>query len=292
MARRVSLSQYRSMLRRLESQRRQAISRYNQAVRKYDQDVKRAVDNYNQAVRTHNARVRANRQRINAALSRLRSQPATTRHVVFRASVQTLHETYVRLEEAASVQHEPSYNWFLDLSERENANSLEVMNALLGDDNGEDTLSYPDIQTTAIADDLKKIAPDLDNRWRGAVFSLHPRNPDAARHFCTSAREIFNQIFEIKAPDDAVFAAISDCETTERGTPTRRAKIKYLLHQKGITLAALEDFVNEDVENILQLFRLFNDGTHGTAGRFELNALRAMKKRVEDGIMYLASLVN
>ncbi|HMN12396.1 MAG TPA: hypothetical protein PKD55_08755 [Bellilinea sp.] len=292
MARRVSSSQFRSKMRQLESQQRQAISRYNQVVRKYNQDVKRAVENYNQAVRAHNARVRANRQRINRALSKLQGQPTTARYTSFQISVRTLHETYLRLEETTGAQYESRYDQLLDLSEQENANSLEVMSALLGDGNSEDAFSGEDLQTTAIADDLSKIAPDLDNRWRGAVFSLHPRNPDAARHFCTSAREIFTQIFDIKAPDDAVFATFADCEITARGTPTRRAKIKYFLAQKGMAHTALEEFVDENVENILQLFRLFNDGTHGTAGRFDLPTLSAIKKRVEDGILYLINLVS
>ena len=29
---------------------------------------------------------------------------------------------------------------------------------------------------------------------------------------------------------------------------------------------AVEEFVNEDVEDILELFRMFNDGTHGVCG--------------------------
>ena len=38
----------------------------------------------------------------------------------------------------------------------------------------------------------------------------------------------------------------------------------------------------------MQLFRIFNDGTHGLAGTFDFLQLNAIKKRVEDGIMFLA----
>ena len=49
----------------------------------------------------------------------------------------------------------------------------------------------------------------------------------------------------------------------------------------------MEEFVNEDVEDILKLFRMFNDGTHGAAGRFDLNELVAVKQRAESGIRFL-----
>lgn len=48
------------------------------------------------------------------------------------------------------------------------------------------------------------VSEDLMNRWKGAVYALNPQNPDAARHFCTSTREIFTEFIEFKAPDNAV----------------------------------------------------------------------------------------
>lgn len=50
------------------------------------------------------------------------------------------------------------------------------------------------------------------------------------------------------------------------------------------------DFVDEDVKNVLSLFRVFNDGTHGSSGRFGIDKLMAIKTRVENGISYLSSI--
>ena len=122
------------------------------------------------------------------------------------------------------------------------------------------------------------------------MFSLNPSNPDAARHFCTSAREVFVQILEIRAPDDAVLARDPECEKTDGGIPTRKSKIKYILVNAGIVNDAAVDFVDEDVKNVLQLFRIFNDGTHGSSSRFDLNKLLAIKTRVESGIVYLSTI--
>ena len=281
MVRRISTSQLRSKLRQAQQKQRQAINKINQSVRQY-----------NQAVRTHNARVRANRQRLRNELAKLNRQPKTSVHyVVYRTSVVTLHEAYTRLEHRAETQQlDPMYNRVLDLSERETANSLEVMNRLLGTEAVQEE-GDGSIEDAALIEELRGISEDLDDRWRGAVFALNPRNPDAARHFCTSAREIITQILEIKAPDVEVFRLLPNCDRTERGNPTRRAKIKYFLHRKGMTEDTLEEFVEEDIENIVRLFNVFNSGTHGTAGTFNFQQLAAIRKRVQEGILFLTEVI-
>ncbi len=294
MAQKYSASQIRNKIRQAQQKQQQAISKYNQDVRRHNQGVKKAVNKFNQEVRTHNARVRANHQRIKNELARLSRQSSTTtatRYVVYRTSVETLHDSYTRLEKRAEAQQfDPRYNRVLDLSERETANSLEVINRILGDQSAGDIPSE-ELENAELLDGLRRISPDLDDRWNGAVFALNPRNPDAARHFCTSAREIITQILEIKAPDADVFAVLPTCETTDRGNPTRRSKIKYFLHRKGMIEDSLEEFVENDMENIVQLFRVFNEGTHGTAGTFDFPQLNAIRKRVEDGIMFLTEII-
>lgn len=54
----------------------------------------------------------------------------------------------------------------------------------------------------------------------------------------------------------------------------------------------LEDFVEADTDNVIELFEVFNKGTHGLAWRFNLTQLQTIRKRAEDGIMFLSSLVN
>lgn len=49
----------------------------------------------------------------------------------------------------------------------------------------------------------------------------------------------------------------------------------------------MEDFVEENIKNVLALFGEFNGGTHGTAGRFGLDQLQALKARVEDAIRFI-----
>lgn len=290
MARRYSPSQIRSMNRQAESKRRQAINKYNQDVRKHNQAVRTAVNKYNQAVRTYNSRVRAHRQRVRAELSRLSRQKTTVRFTLYRTSVNSLYQSYEQLERRADSDELGSeYNRVLDLSEREIANSLAVANRL--DDGGatadEEVEPLEDAQ---LLNKLRTFSPDLDDRWHGAVFALNAKNPDAARHFCTSAREIITQILELQAPDERVLQHLPTCDRTDQGKPTRRSKLKYLLQRKRLPERALAEFVEHDMENIVELFRVFNDGTHGSAGTFTLVQLSGIRKRVEDGIHFLTEI--
>ena len=99
------------------------------------------------------------------------------------------------------------------------------------------------------------------------------------------------QILDIYAPDNEVLVALPNCDRTDRGTPTRRAKLGFFLKRKGLGVDVLEDFVEEDMENIVQLFHVFNEGTHGSAGTFQLTQLKSIRKRVEDGIFFLSRIV-
>ena len=297
MVRRVTPSQLRSQLRQAQAKRKQAIDKHNRAVRTYNQKVKSEVNRYNQAVnqhnskvRAHNSRVRANRNRLRQELAKLARAATRPSQRTLRASVETVHRTYVRLESAAEAhQYGDQYNQVLDLSERETANSASAMNAMLG--NPEPSDGTENVRSTTLDPILTLIGADMPDRWHGALFSLNPNNLDAARHFCTSAREILVRILDSCAPSRTVLAEMPDCEKMHEGTPTRRSKIRFLLHRGNMAKEPLEDFVEEDMRDVLQLFREFNDGTHGIAGRFSLDQLSAIKTRVEHAVQFLWSII-
>lgn len=292
MVRKVTPSQFKNMIRQAQNKQRQFINKYNQDVRRHNQKVKQASDKYNRDVRSYNARVRANRQRIITELNRLNSQ-TTIRYQVLRTSTRTLNSSYQNLDAHEQEFENITYGGnFLDLSEKETANSLAVNNALENDTLSNDGVNDETLSRTKITNELLQISTDLDSRWKGALFSINPKNPDASRHFCTSAREIFVQILDAYAPDIDVMQRFPECEKTDEGQPTRRTKIKYILVSAGIVSEAAIDFVDEDVKNVLQLFRVFNDGTHGSSGRYELSKLVAIKERVESGITYLTTICN
>jgi hypothetical protein len=194
-----------------------------------------------------------------------------------------LHAQY-ELARSEAAAH-GGYDDLISLAERETANSVDVSDALSG---GEQP--RPEAEDTGILDYLAGLSQDLCDRWRGAVYALSPSNPDAARHFCTSAREIFHEILHRWAADADVHQADPNCSRTPQGSPTRRAKINFMLRRKNVNAPELATFVDTDVDNIVELFGVFNEATHGEAGRHGFAKLQAIRKRVEGGIMFLAAV--
>ena len=226
-------------------------------------------------------------RRLNSSSGVTATATATYRTSVYavNASYQPISSTYDYLENPTSFQ-----DYIYSGVEQENANNLETANAILG----EEQFISPtySLQDSNIMNKLLTISKDLDDRWKGALFSLNPSNPDATRHFCTSAREIFTEIFDSKAKDADVFALLPDCEKTPIGkNATRKEKIRYFLWKKGIYDDQVEDFVEKDIQNILELFSLLSAGTHGEAGKYTVEKLAAIKKRVEDGLIFLCDIV-
>jgi hypothetical protein len=295
MARRISLSSYRSKLNQITNKLKQQARKIDQNRRERVRKINTAINNYNAAVRTHNSRIRANQQRLKNELARLHSRSSTQRVVTYRTSVVRLTESYDRLNATAQTRPLSSEeNYFYDLSEREAANSVSLLNALEEDqESSDDSADASALQATGITDEISSLSEDLDSRWRGALFSLNPKNPEAARHFCTSVREVFTGIIELSAPDDEVMEAIPYCElvdTPQGKKVSRRAKMAYRLRAKGVVNTELEAFADENISNVLTLFKELNGGTHGLSGALSLMALLEIKKRAEDCLVFLCGI--
>lgn len=292
MAAKFNASQFKNKMRQLENQYRQQVSKVNREIDKYNREVKRAVSNYNNAVRQHNAKVLQNRSRIQSELRKLNSSASVRTVTTYRTSVNAVHSSYQNVAANYDTLENisPFQEYVYSSIEQENANNLETANVVL-DDAQPDTTEYS-LQDTKIMSRLSSISKDLDDRWKGALFSLNPANPDATRHFCTSAREIFTEIFDSKATDNEVFLTFPNCEKTERGNASRRSKIKFFMHKKGLHDVSAETFVEDDIENILELFRVLSTGTHGASGKYTFPQLASIKKRVEDGLIFLCDIAS
>ena len=285
MPRRISASQLRSRLQQAQNKQRQAIQRYNSEVRQHNAERKRQIDAYNRAARSYNSRLRTNRNRLQSALQRLSRQPSTVRYTSLHQSFLVLSTAYGELDGSGAA--DPLLS---DLAERETANSASLLNLLLGNSD-QPQGNATDLAVTKIGNSLSSFSEDLRSRWAGAIFALNPANPDAARHFCTSTREIIAEILNTAAPDEDVFAVLPDCQVTDRGTPTRRAKINYCLDHNGLTDVFLESFVEANIKDLTVLFDDLNSGAHGTAGKFDLQQLAGIKNRSEDAIDFMCRIV-
>jgi hypothetical protein len=296
--RREQVRKYNQEVDRVNRANKKAVDDYNRHVRRHNdavnreisarnQNAQRAVAKYNQAVRAHNTKVRSDRTKLQQQINALRSRPTNSAYANVQASTYDLHDHYERI--AQQPAYSDVYGDLVALSERESGNSVSVTETLLDTAPG-DTPAEEATEDTGIIDYLSGFSQDLCDRWRGAVFALNPINPDAGRHFCTSAREIFTEILERWAQDEEVIAADPDCQRTPQGKPTRRAKITYLLARRHAATSEMIGFVEADIDNIVQLFGVFNEATHGEAGRHGFAKLRAIRQRVAGGIMFLAAV--
>lgn len=252
--------------------------------RKVDAHNKKVVDDYNRRARAHNERLRRE-------IAKLNSRPSV-RYSSYRTSVVTLTESFSRLESAALSDQWTGSDELFDLSESETANSVGALNSLLRErtDDAASEAEVAVLRATTVTTELSRFEADLDARWRGALFSLHPDNPDASRHFCTSARELLASFLELVAPDEEVLAADPACPLTPSGSVSRRARVRHCLVRQGAHDPDLEEFVEDDLKNVVSLFDEFNSGTHGEAGRFDLVALTAIKQRVEGAIQFVSRI--
>lgn len=277
---------------------KRAVDKLNQGIRNYNREVdrvnaanRRAIDNYNRGIREHNARVRANRQRLNNEIARLNSHPPRVVYTVtYRTSAQTLVQSFRHVETSYNQGTWTGGDELFDMAEGETANSVALLNAL---ENRSEAAGdgINELQQTSITTELDEISSDLSSRWDGALYSLSPRNPDAARHFCTSAREILVKILDLRAPDNVVRAAMPNIQLTPNNQVPRREKIRYCLVESGRHDAQLATFVDDDINNVMDLFGAFNPATHGEAGKYSLAQLSAIKTRVEGAIKFLHRII-
>lgn len=296
---RLNRSQLQSQLRRAAERQRQAvrdynrsIDKFNSALREYNAGRRRAIEDHNRRVRAYNSAVRTNRDRLRREISRLQSSPSSsTRYVTFHSSVVNLRQRFSDIERSAD-----SGRWLIgaeifDLVEGETANSVAVLNAITGSSGDPNLATIGALQTSTLDGELSALSADLAQRWKGALYALSPQNPDAARHFCTSARELLTAIVDLAAPEALVPVDDPSISRTSDGRVTRRSRLHYRLEQKGISDPDLETFVEADIDDVVSLFREFNDGTHGTAGHFSFPELSSIKHRVEDAVRFLHHLI-
>ena len=139
---------------------------------------RRAIDAYNREVRSYNARVRANQSRLRSAVQSLSTRTITVRYRSFHTSAAALYSAYERLDNSDA---DP---FLSDIAERDTANSVTLLNTLLGD-SSHDRVGDGELTSTKLSESLSRYPTDMQDRWSGAIFALNPRNPDSARHFCT-----------------------------------------------------------------------------------------------------------
>jgi hypothetical protein len=303
--------QYKAYIRKINAANKKAVDDYNRKVNaankksvdNYNREVKKvndhnkkvyterksAIQKYNRDVDKFNAEQRRRKQSYDSAIRILNSTPQSkiiqySTRSISQSSIE-LSDTFTSLRNDPVIKsHQTSKKLITAWPERETANSLDLTNALNG--HYIDVASVDFLKKSEIEESLDSLSSELGNRWKGALFSLNHNNPDASRHFCSSVREILIKVIDTKAPDKDVFQLFPNC-SLHGNSPNRRTKIEYILSNNSLNVTSLVDFIDRDVNDVLNLFYELNSGTHGDAGKFNANQLIQLKKRVEDSIQYM-----
>ena len=274
MAKSFNMSQFRSQMNKIQRETKKA-----------ERQLKQGINNYNRAVRQYKSNVRSNQNKIQRELNRMKF--TYTVNTNYYVSTKLIHDVYIKINDSYD-------NGYVDENifnaiENEDANNLELSNVVLNNDEVENF--DIEIDKSNISAKLVKISSDLDDRWKGALFSLNPNNPEAARHFCTSTREILKVLIDDGIKDKDVVDSNPKCEKTNYGTPTRKEKIKYAMNKKGINNELIIEFTDNNIENIVSLINELSNGTHGHSNKYSLNQLKSFKKRFENSINFVCEYV-
>ena len=118
-----------------------------------------------------------------------------------------------------------------------------------------------DERTVGLSSLLADIDRDLVALYTGAMQSLRGTNPDRQRHVVTSLRTLWDAVFRVLAPDDAVTSwvkaqTLPNEEYSQEGRPTRRARLAYVL--RNVNSAPLTQYVDASVRAALKLHELYN----------------------------------
>ena len=245
--------------------RRINTSQLESKLRQLEQKKRRAINDYKRAVRNHNAQVKKtidayNRfvREYNSAVRRNKQiisceirKLNTSSHSTFTVSVRTMQGHYTNVSSVYTEGYPVTPEQDAILDLVESEQANSIITANAIEN---DEIPEENTEDKEIGNKLRIVSEDLDNRWKGAVYALNP-----------------------------------NCAKTERGNATRKEKIKYMMRDKKIE-ACVMDFADADIDNILELFHVLSDGTHGAAGRYAFSKLLQVKKRVEQGINFLCTI--
>jgi hypothetical protein len=78
---------------------------------------------------------------------------------------------------------------------------------------------------------LLELDPELVSLWLGAKESINSNNPDNARHFNVSLRELYTHVLHKLAPDKEIKCWSANPDDFEDGRPTRAARLRYIYRE-------------------------------------------------------------
>ena len=159
------------------------------------------------------------------------------------------------------------------------------------DDKEIQLVTKAELETSGCIALLQQFDPNLARPYIGARDALNGNNPDRARHFLISLRELWTHLLRHLAPDNLVFTWISENPNQQdllhKGRPTRRARILYFF--RDLNNGPLKEFLLQDTWAFVKLIELFNR-IHELESGLTDEELRAIKLRSDSWLMFILQI--
>lgn len=134
---------------------------------------------------------------------------------------------------------------------------------------------------------LEALDPRLIRLWEGSSAALRSTNPDRARHFAVSRRELMISVLDRLAPDEEVREWSRDPSLYQNdGRPTRTARLLFVCR----IFAPFEEFVRIDHRLVSETLRLLQKTTHALEADVTLEQLEAAETRHDQHLLFLLLL--
>ncbi|MEW5800264.1 MAG: hypothetical protein AB1728_14795, partial [Bacteroidota bacterium] len=145
-----------------------------------------------------------------------------------------------------------------------------------------------EINSSTFEKAIVSLNPSFANVWYGALQSIETENPEKARHFLVSLRELFTRILKALAPDEKIRKWSNDASLYQNDKPTRKARILYL--NREINSTELSSFIEKDIDSILEFWTILQKGTHSIDFKLTDRQLNGIKLRFESTVKFLIDI--
>jgi len=139
-----------------------------------------------------------------------------------------------------------------------------------------------------LPDILASVDPAFVQLWEGARGALESDNPERIRHFSTSFRDLFTHLLHRLAPTHAIRAWSTNKDDFHKNKPTRRARLRYIC--RNVDGEHFRKFVALDIDAVLQLLQLFQQGTHELQSSLTTSQLAVMRLRMEATFIFVIDI--
>jgi hypothetical protein len=136
---------------------------------------------------------------------------------------------------------------------------------------------------------LDELLLSLDHRLikllEGARKSLHSDNPDRVRHVTVSLRELCTHVVRYLAPDQAIREWSSEPGYYDKGNPTRRARLLFIVRNQNS--CQIPNFTENYVKYALSLITALNSGSHSIEPETSSVQLQKLMRNIEVLLIFL-----